>query len=158
MQAMVRKRGAAFALAGWLCAAAVPGLAGCARTPPEQALREAVDETAAAIESRDAGALQRRLADDFIGPEGMDRDAARRLATLHFMRHDALGVTLGPREATLHGERATVRFSAALTAGSGRLLPDAARVYRVETGWRLVDGDWRMTSAEWMPAGARERE
>ncbi|MEZ0470138.1 nuclear transport factor 2 family protein [Luteimonas sp. C3_2_a3] len=153
---MACKRRTAFALAGWLCAAAVLGPAGCARPPPEQALREAVYDMEEAIESRDAGALQQWLADDFIGPEGMDRAAARRLATLHFMRHNAVGVTLGPREATLHGERATVRFSAALTAGSGRLLPDAARVYQVETGWRLVGGDWRMTSIRWTPVGAAE--
>ncbi|WP_407351648.1 nuclear transport factor 2 family protein [Luteimonas sp. R10] len=146
------------ALAVWLCAAVALGPAGCARTPPEQALREAVDELAAAIESRDAGALQQRLADDFIGPQGMDRAAARRLATLHFMRHSAVGVTLGPREVTLHGERATVRLSAGLTAGSGRLLPDAARAYQVETGWRLADGDWRMTSIRWTPVGTRGRE
>ncbi|WP_255516261.1 nuclear transport factor 2 family protein [Luteimonas suaedae] len=153
---MAGKRSAMVALAGWLCAAAVLGPAGCARPLPEQALREAVDDMEEAIESRDAGALQQWLADDFIGPEGMDRAGARRLATLHFMRHDVVGVTLGPREVALHGERATVRFSAALTAGSGRLLPDAARVYQVESGWRLVDGDWRMTSLRWTSVGAAE--
>jgi len=46
---------------------------------------------------------------------------------------------------------ATVAFDAALTGGSGRLLPDAARLYSVETGWRLDDGEWRLTSATWEP-------
>jgi hypothetical protein len=46
---------------------------------------------------------------------------------------------------------ATVRFEAALTGGSGNVLPDAARLYGVETGWRLDDGEWRLTSASWKP-------
>ena len=45
----------------------------------------------------------------------------------------------------------TVRFTAALTGGSGSLLPDSAQVYDVETGWRFDDGNWRMTSATWQP-------
>jgi hypothetical protein len=46
---------------------------------------------------------------------------------------------------------ATARFSAALSGGSGRLLPDAAQLYDVETGWREEDGEWRLTSARWTP-------
>jgi hypothetical protein len=53
-------------------------LAGCARTPPEQALRETMSGLQTAIESRDAAAVHALLADDFIGPEGLDRDGARR--------------------------------------------------------------------------------
>src|SRR5690606_32235811 len=73
---------------GWIMAVALLGaLAGCARTPPEDALREAFDGVQAAIEARDAGDLAGFLAEDFIGPGGLDRDGARRLAALHFMRH-----------------------------------------------------------------------
>ena len=66
----------------WLARALLLGtllLGACTRTPPEQRLREAMAGMQAAIEQRDAAALADHLAEDFVGPEGMDRDGARRI-------------------------------------------------------------------------------
>lgn len=126
-------------------------LAGCSRTPPEQRLRETVEVLQAALEQRDAAPLQDVLADDFVGPGSLDRDGARRMAQLMFLRHRDIGVNLGPVAVQLQPGHATARFSAALSGGSGRLLPDAAQLYDVETGWREEDGEWRLTSARWTP-------
>ena len=127
------------------------GLAGCARTPPEQALRETIAELEAAVEDRDAAAVEAQLAEDFIGPEGLDRDGARRLAQLLFLRYRSADATLGPLEIALQDRHATVRFTAALTAGAGGFLPESGQVYQVETGWRLEDDEWRLVSAAWNP-------
>lgn len=127
-------------------------VAGCSRPPPEEALRETMAELQRAIQARDAGAIRRHLAEDFVGPGGMDRDDARRTAALYLMGHQSIGVVIGPLDLELQDAHASVRFSAAFTGGSGRLLPDSASVYQVETGWRLEDGEWRMTSARWSPA------
>ena len=127
------------------------GLAGCARTPPEQALREAVAELEAAVEARDAAAIEAWLADDFIGPDGLDKEGGRRLAQVMFLRYRHANATLGPLEVALQDRHATVRFTAALAAGAGGLLPESGQVYQVETGWRLEDDEWRMVSAEWKP-------
>lgn len=90
------------------------------------------------------------MASDFIGNDGIDRDAARRLATLYFMRDRDIGVTLGPLDITLQGDdRARVDSTAALTGGSGRWLPDSGGLYDVRSGWRLENGAWRLTSLEW---------
>lgn len=132
-----------------LCAA---GLAGCARTPPEQALREAMAELQAGVEARDAEVVEERLAEDFIGPEGLDRDGVRRMAALQMMRHEKLGLTIGPLDVRVQERHATVRFTAAATGGSGGWFPDSAEVYQVETGWRLEGDDWKMTSASWKPS------
>lgn len=126
--------------------------AGCSRTAPEEALRATLAEVQEGIEARDAGALRRHLADDFIGPGGMDRDQARRTAALYMMQHRSVGLTFGPLDVELQEPHATVRFRAALTGGSGRLLPDRANFYQVETGWRMEGGDWKITSATWTPA------
>lgn len=126
--------------------------AGCARTAPEDALRRTVADALAAIEAREAGALADHLADDFIGPGGLDRDGARRMAALHFLRHADVGVLPGPLEVELLDGHARVRFDAVLSGGGGGFLPDNAQAWRVDTGWRLEDGDWRMTSADWAPA------
>ncbi|MBB1471954.1 MULTISPECIES: nuclear transport factor 2 family protein [unclassified Luteimonas] len=127
-------------------------ISACARTPPEQALREALAGLFLAVEARDAGVLRGFLAEDFIGPDGLDRDGARRMAAVHLMRHDGVGVTAGPLDVALQGDHARVRFSVVLTGRAGvNLLPDNARAWQVDTGWRLVDGEWRMTSAAWAP-------
>ena len=126
-------------------------IAACARPQPEEALRKALEGVQAAIEARDAGGLADHLSDDFIGPGGLDRDGARRLAALHFMRHGDVGVIPGPLDIELQDGHARVRFSAVLSGGSGRLLPDSAQAWQVDTGWRLVDGEWRMSSADWTP-------
>lgn len=131
--------------------AAVFALAGCARTPPEEALRARVAALEAAVDERDAGALRDFLADDFIGPGGMDGTGARRLAQGMFLRYRDIGTRLGPLEVELQERHATVRFDAVVTGGAGTLLPQSGQVYDVETAWRLEGGEWRLVSAAWNP-------
>lgn len=121
----------------------------CARTPPEQRLREAVQTLQAAIEDRDPAAAQRLLADDFVGPDGMDRKGAGDLARLVFLRHRNVGVSLGPMQVALQDSHATVAFTAIVTGRQEGLLPEHGRLYHVESGWRLEAGDWKLTSAQW---------
>src|SRR5690606_17038193 len=73
------------------------------------------------------------------------------------LRHRDLAVDTGPLRLELGEGHAVVRFTALLRGGSGGLLPDAARVYQVETGWRLEQGRWWLAGARWTPAvdGAR---
>lgn len=126
-------------------------LSACGGASPEDALRAEVDALEQAMQARDAGDLKALLAEDFIGNDGLDREGAARLAQGAFLRYRDVQVALGPREVELHGaDRATVRFTAALTgrAGDG-LLPDSGRVYAVESGWRLEDGDWTLASVRW---------
>ena len=124
-------------------------LVACARTPPEQALRRTIDEMHAAVESRDVSSLSDGIARDFIGPGGMDRTAARRLAQLVFLRNQAIGMTIGPLDIAMHEGGATVKFTAALTGGSGGLLPQSGQVYEVRTDWRRDGDDWELVAAEW---------
>lgn len=131
-------------------------LSSCARTPPEQRLRDTVAALQTAIEAHDVGGMKKVLADDFVGTDGLDRTGATRLAQVMFLQHRDVGASLGPLRMALSPsnaspDHATVHFTAALTGGSGNALPDAARLYEVETGWRLEGGDWRLTSATWTP-------
>jgi len=121
----------------------------CARKPPEQALRETIAELGAAVERRDAAALQDHLASDFIGPEGLDQEGARRLAQVWFLRYRDVGATFGPLDVTMQEHHATVRFTAALTGGAGGLLPQAGQLYEVESGWRRAGDDWQLVSVQW---------
>ena len=125
-------------------------LGACTRTPPEEKLRTTIAGLQAAIEQRDGSALQDVIADDFIGPDGLDRDGARRMAQATFLRYRDVGVSLGPLDIDLREQHATVRFTAALTGGAG-MLPDSGQLYDIETGWRLDDGEWQLVNAGWKP-------
>ncbi len=124
-------------------------LGACDAPPPEEALRVAVSGLETAVEARDAGAIEDVLAEDFAGPDGMDRTAARRMAAVTFLRQREVGVAIGPLDVTILDDHATVRFTAALTGGSGGWMPESGSLYRVETGWRRDGGDWLLTSARW---------
>lgn len=128
-------------------------LAACAGDSPEARLRARLDALQQSIEAREGGRIADYLAADFIGPGAMDREGAVRMARGAFLRYRAVGVTVvGPADVEMQGEgRARVRFEAALTGGSGAVLPEAARLWSVETGWRVEDGEWRMVSAAWEP-------
>lgn len=150
MQAMTREPLARWC---WVLSAVVlvivmTGLGACSRPPPEHRLREAMGSLQAAIEQRDAAALAVHLAEDFVGPDGLDRDGARRMALVMLRRHRSVGMTLGPPDIELNDGHATVRFTAVLTGGPGGL-PETAGVQDVSTGWRDEGGQWRLTSAQW---------
>lgn len=131
-----------------LCLALLSLAAGCSRTPPEEALRATIASMEDAAEARDAQALVEVFAEDFAGPGNMDRDQFRRYVALVWLRNREVGVTLGPLDVELLGDRARVDFTAA-TAGGDGFLPDSAQVYQVRTGWRLEGDDWKLISAEW---------
>lgn len=140
-------------LFGWFFAMLLAiGPVACTRTPPEQALRERLDLLQRGIDARDADAVEALLAPDFIGNDGMDRRAARRMVAMLFLRYRDVGAQFGPLQIEIYGERrATVRFTAAATGGRGGLLPEDGQLYEVTTSWRMEDGDWLMASAEWTP-------
>lgn len=141
----MRRLGAVLAIL-WTC---VLLQTGCTRAPAEQRLREAMSGLQTAIESRESNTAIGFLADDFIGTGGLDREGARNLLRLMVLRHQNLGLTLGPAQIELFDTRATVRFTAVATGGQGALLPESARLWHVETAWRDDGGDWKLISAQW---------
>ena len=126
-------------------------LCACSRTAPEDALRQEVAAMRTAVEARDVGDIADGIADDFIGPEGMDRTGAKRLAQLVFLRNRDVGVTMGPLDIAMREGGATVKFTAALTGGSGGMLPTSGQMYDVSTDWRQNGDEWELVAAEWTP-------
>lgn len=127
----------------------VIALGGCAVEPAEQRLQASMSGLQAAIEAREVRSAMDFIADDFIGTGTLDREGVRNVLRVQVLRHAQLGLSLGPMQTELIGDRATVRFTAVATGGSGAMIPESARVWDVETGWRDDDGQWRLISAQW---------
>jgi len=134
-----------------LLAAVMLLAAGCSRSPPEQRLRTQLSTMQAALEERRAGDFMDGVAADFAGNDGMDRAALQQVVRAQVLANARIGLTLGPAEVALVGDRATVRFSAVASGGGGRIVPERAQAWDVTSGWRDEGGDWRLYYAEWKP-------
>ncbi|MCF5940941.1 hypothetical protein L2221_23965, partial [Xanthomonas perforans] len=117
-------------------------LLGCTRAAPEQRLRATLEQMHQAIEAREIGDAMAPVAEDFVGEHGLDAAGLRRLMQVQMLGNQQLGVTMGPVDVALRGDTATVRFTALLTGGNGRWVPDQVQTYQVTTGWRLQGSDW----------------
>ena len=141
-------------LASWMKVLVLCGLlalpAACSRTPDEQRIREAIAAMQQAMEQGRPRAFMAHVSADFIGNDAaFDRDALHNLLRAEVLRNDEIGVTLGPIDIELQGERATARLTATFTGGSGGLLPERGSVYTITSGWKLEDGEWRCFSGRW---------
>jgi hypothetical protein len=126
-------------------------LLGCAREPPEAALRAQLQRMQVAATERRAGDFMEGVAADFTGNGGMDRAALHNLMRAQVLGNSTIGATIGPVAVDMKSEQATLRFTALLTGGNGRFIPDSAQTYSITTGWRLEDGQWRVYYAQWKP-------
>lgn len=144
----IRSR-AAFTMA--FCWVVAVGLAGCSHSPPEARLRERITAMQEALEARNPRAFAAGIAEDFTADAGLDKEGVRNLLRAQLLRNQRIGVTLGPLDVQLHGERASVAFKAMLTGGSGGLIPDSARGWRITSGWRDGPDDWQLIQARWEP-------
>ena len=127
-------------------------LYGCAKTPNEQLLREAIDAMQAAGEARDVGAFMAFVSDDFSGQNAsMDRRALAAYILGIRMRTENIGVTRTKTAITMDGARAKVELALLVTDG-GKLLPAQGQFVSAQTQWRFSGGAWQLASANWMGA------
>ncbi len=125
-------------------------LVACHRTPDEQLIRNAITAMQQAVETGRPRDFMDYVSSDFSGSDGtVDREGLMNILRVEVLRNERAGVTLGPIDVELHGERATVRVTATLTGGSGGLLPERASVYAITSGWRREGRDWRCYIASW---------
>jgi len=130
--------------------AAVLTLAGCARKPDEQRLRETIAAMQSAVEQSKPRDFIARVATDFTGNEGsVDRDGLGNILRVAALRNEKIGVTIGPIAVQLQGERATADLTATLTGGSGGLLPERGAIYAIHSAWKKDGAEWRLYNATW---------
>lgn len=102
------------------------------------------------IEERKTSPVMDRLHDDMKidGHHGsMNRDDARRMLMAVFLRHQKISVILTNIQVTpdsVRLDRASARFNALVTGGSGGLLPQRAELYRMRSEWQLDGSDWKL--------------
>lgn len=138
--------------AAWWLLLIAAAIAGCSRSPTEQALRQTLDSMQESAEERDIGDFMDGVATDFVGNSSeFDRKGLERLLRMMALRHQSIGVTRMALDVEMHGDRAVVRMQILVTGGSGGLLPEQGQLFDTESAWRFVDGQWHLGSATWKP-------
>ena len=123
-------------------------VAGCSKTPPEQAILDALENLETAIEAGDTGAVMDTLTDPAEiqrGSHSLQRDEVRRLLMGTFLRYPKrqLAITQVNIELDPVTQRhARVTFTAFAWGGQS-VMPDNADSYRVVSDWR-EDGEWKI--------------
>lgn len=125
----------------------------CACSPPptvEQLVIAEIREMEAEIEAGERLNFIRHVAEDFRGQGGsMNREQLRAFVILQFRRYENLQARLMPitvQEISETEARADFR---ALVTGGANWFPEDGQLYRIETFWRLEDGEWLLTAADW---------
>ncbi|MGH8040425.1 MAG: nuclear transport factor 2 family protein [Rudaea sp.] len=125
-------------------------LVSCRHAPDEERIRTAIVAMQAAVQERNPHDFMAYVSADFTGEDGrVDRDGLHNLLRAQVLRNEKIGVTLGPIDIEMQGDRATVRVTATLTGGSGGWLPEHGAIYAITSGWRREGGDWRCYNAAW---------
>lgn len=125
-------------------------LSGCTRTPDEQRIRNAMDAMQEALEQGRPGDFMEHVAEDFTGAGGnVDRKGLHDMLRVQVLGNARIGITRGPADIEIQGERATVRVTATFTGGDARWLPERGSVYTLTSGWRKTGGEWRCYNAQW---------
>ena len=133
-----------------LVCAALLALAACSRTPDDRRIRENILAMQQAAEARDPRQFMDHVTADFSGNQGsVDREGLHNLLRALVLRNEKVGVTLGPIDVAIEGNRATASLIATVTGGQGGLLPDRASIYSIKSGWRRDGKDWICFAATW---------
>ena len=126
-------------------------IAGCSQSPPEEAIRHALDELEQAIEDGDTGTIMDRLTDNANVSRGhpMNRKELQRTLIAAFFRYPKRQVTLAGIRIEVDPvsrKTARVRFTA-IVWGGRNLLPENGDSYQVDSHW-VYDGNWKIVSLD----------
>jgi ketosteroid isomerase-like protein len=130
-----------------LTALTLCSLLACKQGSPEDQVREAFATTVEAVEKSDAGAAVDMLAQDFQGPEGMDRGAAR-LYLMGVFRHQKVGVSVLANRIQINRDGALQAVELVLTSKGGGLMPEDMGRRSFVVRWRKTGTHWKIRSVE----------
>ena len=130
-------------------------LGSCSRPPAEQQIRAAIAAMQAAVEAREPRRFLDHVSTDFSGNDArVDREGLHNLLRAAVLRNERIGVTLGPIDVQVQGDRGRADMSVTLTGSAGGLIPERGAVYAVRSTqpvlvelYRIRSGLFRLLAA-----------
>lgn len=135
-------------------------LAGACRQPPatpEARVRKLIDQSEAAAEARDVGALKGFVSDRYRDEQGLDKRALALLLAHEILAHQSLHLLtrVGSIDLSEPGRARVVVYVAMAgrpIASPSQLAGIKADIYRFDCGLVEEAGEWKVASAAWRPA------
>ena len=122
-------------------------LLACKQGSPEDQVREAFAATIKAVEKSDSGSVSDSLAQDFQGPEGMDRGAAR-LYLMGVFRQQKVGVSVLANRIQINRDGALQVVELVLISKDGGVIPQDMGRRSFVIRWRKTGDQWKIRSVE----------
>ena len=126
-------------------------LTGCTPSDPQAALEAAVQQLQDNIEAKRNDEVLEQLHPQFSAQQQYDREWARRIMALLFLRHKQVRViAIGTSSEVdpTYSEKGHTQAEVAMTGAEG-LIPDSARHYSVKLEWWLEEGEWKLARLNW---------
>lgn len=151
--------------AAWVLvlSAAALSVGACNRGPkPEDAVRAAIAEVKVAAEAGDRAALALRVAEDFEGRDGLDREAVLKLVDRRMRRHRKRYVYIKVRSIEMQDDDQSAVLVALAGLAGGPVAEDArpvevgANLLKFRLKLRLLDAHWQVWRADWGRANPLE--
>lgn len=122
-------------------------LVACQQGSPEDQVRAAFAATIEAVEKGDAAAATELLSQDFQGPEGMDRGAAR-LYMMGVFRQQKVGVTVLANRVQINRDGALQAVELVLTSKGAGLIPEDMGRRSFVLRWQKTGSHWKLRSMD----------
>lgn len=107
-------------------------------------MKRAFQDSVKAVEAGDAGEAASVLAQDFSGPEGMDKASAK-LFLMGILKQEKIGITVLENRVDVQGTRAKESVNLLLTGrGGSGLLPDETSRHLFLLSWERQGRHWKL--------------
>ena len=126
-------------------------LVGCGRQDAQAALEAAAKSLQTSMEDKDIREMVSLIHPQFTANEGLDRDWAKRTATLMFLRHRNVQVIALNNRSWIdptYPDKGYSEAQVALTGAEG-LLPQRVGHYSIQLEWWRTDGEWQLARLRW---------
>lgn len=126
-------------------------IAGCSKTPAEEAILENIKSMQQAVEDRVPRKAVEFLDNEFVGNRGIDKMGLRRILAAAFFRHANIRIAITRMDISVNPQdpySATMNC-VAIFSGAENLLPQDGRIYRISGEWQYKDDEWLLVRADW---------
>lgn len=142
---------ALIAATGWIVLLLAINLTACARSEPEQEIREHIAAIQTAIEDRNASDVSDYLAEGFLANGHIDKQSLYRFLVAQFLGHNKITAAVTRLEIgidELNPYRARMEGTG-LVAGAEHWLPTDGNLVTFEGEWSFIEGEWRLSRLDW---------
>ena len=116
---------------------------------PEALIEAQIKRIQAGIENKSPDDVLDPIHDEFGTAKGQDKKWLKRTMAFYMIRHEKITIVISGLDITLNSQDSARATFNVVSAGGESLIPQQAGLYKMDTDWRLENGDWQLVYAAW---------